>query len=117
VCSAPAKWAHMPYANRLTFLSFLCSCDSATLLHCAKEYGEDHIELVVHLNNMGVVLAQLGREAEAQELFNRSLRIRSRELGPDHAQTKHAQKILDELMARCAEAERDRCADGKVPDS
>eukprot|EP00854_Cymbomonas_tetramitiformis_P031767 gene31767-40050_t len=46
--------------------------------------GEDHPEVALAANNVGMLKKQLGHLDEALTLYQRALAINTRALGPDH---------------------------------
>jgi Tetratricopeptide repeat len=65
-----------------------------------REFGPDHPDTLVALNNLGGTLLALGHPAEATDLCERSLIGLDRVLGPDHPMTQTARENL--LWARRA---------------
>ncbi|HKV08845.1 MAG TPA: tetratricopeptide repeat protein, partial [Thermoanaerobaculia bacterium] len=59
-----------------------------------KTFGPAHPELARALLNLGLVYANLEREAEARRLFERSLAIDEKTLEPGHPQLLRAQDLL-----------------------
>ncbi len=50
----------------------------------SKEFGPDHPNTAILLNNLAELHRTQGRYAEAEPLYQRSLAIREKALGPDH---------------------------------
>jgi tetratricopeptide (TPR) repeat protein len=72
-------------------------------------YGADHPSTLNSVNNLAELLAQQGRDAEAEPLHRRALEGRTRGLGARHVQTLHSMERLASTLAnreRFGEAER-----------
>ncbi len=53
-----------------------------------KVYGPDHPTVAIDINNLGMVLQDLGELAEARKCFERALKIFREKLGDDHPNTR-----------------------------
>jgi tetratricopeptide (TPR) repeat protein len=51
-----------------------------------KELGPDHVDVAASLNNIAVLLKTSGQFEEAEEMYNRSIAIKEKALGPNHPQ-------------------------------
>jgi len=51
-----------------------------------KELGADHVDVAASLNNIAVLLKTSGQFEEAEEMYNRSIAIKEKALGPNHPQ-------------------------------
>jgi len=49
-----------------------------------KALGPDHPDVATAMSNLAVLYANLGRYAEAEPLYKRSLAISEKALGPNH---------------------------------
>ena len=47
-------------------------------------FGEEHRQVGLILNNIGVLYIHQGRYAEAEQVLERSLRVREKSLGSEH---------------------------------
>jgi CHAT domain-containing protein len=64
-----------------------------------KALGSDHPQLAQTLNNLAVVYADQGRDAEAIPLFERALAIYEKALGSDHTSVARANRNLADVYA------------------
>lgn len=62
--------------------------------------GEEHPEFTANLNNLAGVLRDLGRHAEAENHYQRALRLRRQHLGPDHPSVGYSLSNLALLYRR-----------------
>ena len=53
-----------------------------------KELGPDHVDVAASLNNIAVLLKTSGQFEEAEEMYNRSIAIKEKALGPNHPQVR-----------------------------
>ena len=65
------------------------------LLTCLQ--ANDHPSVATTLNNMAYVVKAQGDKARARQLWEQSLAIRRRSLGPDHPDTKSVVRALAAL--------------------
>ena len=63
-------------------------------------FGPDHPNVAIRVNNLGLVLQDLGDLAGARAAFERALAIFERVLGPDHPSTRIARGNLKSLDGR-----------------
>ncbi len=80
----------------------------ATLEAYRSELGDDHVDVLIALGNMGILLQAMGRHAEAETCYRESLERRRRALGDDHFSTLAAICNLGHLfqtMGELTEAE------------
>ncbi len=78
-------------------------------LEQAKEFGDDNFLLATSLNNLAGLYQDQGRYAEAEPLFQRSLAIAEKALGPEHpdvATSLENYAFLLREMGRDTEAEK-----------
>jgi serine/threonine protein kinase len=84
-----------------------------------QDRGPEHADTLAALHDLGALLWDQGKPAEAEPHFQQSLEIRRRVLGPDHPETLLAQRELaallqaqdktaeaEPLLRQCAEASR-----------
>ena len=62
-----------------------------------KSFGPDHPNVATDVNNLGMVLQDLGDLVGARAAFERALTIWERVLGPDHPNTRIVRGNLDGL--------------------
>ena len=53
-----------------------------------RTLGQEHAEVAGALNNLAVLLKSMGRFEEAQALYEKSIRIKEKALGPAHPQAR-----------------------------
>ena len=51
-----------------------------------RTLGTDHADVAACLNNLAVLLKVVGKRSEAEALYQRSIAIKERALGPTHPQ-------------------------------
>ena len=71
--------------------------------------GDEHPSTLISLNNMGFLLEQQGKLAEAEPYYREALESRRRVLGDTHTRTLYSANnmgVLLRLLGRFAEAER-----------
>jgi len=74
----------------------------------AEKFGEDDPRLAMTLNNMAAIYHSQGKYAMAEPMYQRSLEIKKRVLGPEHldvATCYHNLAVLHSAKHRYAEAE------------
>lgn len=71
---------------RADFISAKTSNERALKLS-EETFGQDHPEVAVSINNLGLVLKTLGHLDQARELYKRALAIDEVAYGPDHPET------------------------------
>lgn len=61
-----------------------------------KSLGPDHLEVAFSLNNLAVLLRHMGNFEEAEQLYNLSIAIKEKALGPSHPQARviHCFEVL-----------------------
>ncbi|HEU0079855.1 MAG TPA: tetratricopeptide repeat protein, partial [Longimicrobiaceae bacterium] len=62
-----------------------------------SSYGPDHPKVAIRLNNLGLVLQDLGELAKARKLLTRALTIFGVSNGPDHPSTRTVRENLRTL--------------------
>jgi serine/threonine protein kinase len=73
-----------------------------------RDRGPEHADTLAALHDLGALLWDQGRPAEAEPLFRQGLETKCRALGPDHAETRFARRALAALLrdqGKAAEAE------------
>lgn len=61
-------------------------------------HGEKNLKVAIRLNNLGLLLYNMGRKAEAEPLVRRALAIVEDEPGPNHPNAKNVRKNLQFLL-------------------
>jgi tetratricopeptide (TPR) repeat protein len=69
--------------------------NNSSYWHQRRELGEDHVEIAVTLNNLGVLLAHLGYLQRSEMLLRESVRIRRAVYGEHHHLTLGSEQNLD----------------------
>jgi CHAT domain-containing protein/tetratricopeptide (TPR) repeat protein len=69
-------------------------------------FGPEHPQTAQGLNELAIMLADMGDDASARRLYERSLSIREKVLGPEHAETATSLGNLATLLVR--QGDRDR---------
>ena len=66
-----------------------CACMCAQVLDMREAaLGGSHPEVAACLNNLAVLLKSVGRHAEAEQLYVRTIAIKERSMGPTHPQAR-----------------------------
>lgn len=76
--------------------------------HTFREYGPEHYEEAINLNNRAALKAARGQRAEAEPLYRRALALKEKLLGsghPDVAMTLNNLAVLYKAQGKYAEAE------------
>ena len=91
----PLPGSHSPFAEKALRIG-------------EREFGPDHINTAIFLNNLAELYRAQGRYAEAEPLYARSLAIWEKALGPEHldvATSLNNLAALYRVQGRYAEAE------------
>jgi serine/threonine protein kinase/tetratricopeptide (TPR) repeat protein len=64
-----------------------------------RELGPEHPDTAEPMNELAIILLQMGKSAEAQKILEESLAIKRRTLGPEHWQTLHVMTNLSIALA------------------
>lgn len=81
---------------------------SLTILEA--QLGPDHLDVALHLYNLGIVLSDLGELPAARTACERALQIRQAQLGPDHLDVATSLNSLGIILWRLGELPAARTA-------
>ncbi|MEM9484618.1 MAG: tetratricopeptide repeat protein [Cyanobacteria bacterium P01_F01_bin.116] len=65
-----------------------------------KSLGAHHLDKATTISNLGGVLADQSRFQEAEELYQRALKIRRKVFGDEHPDVKQSLRNVDKLYQR-----------------
>src|SRR3982751_707118 len=77
----------------------LSRCTNGALAGREKALGPDHTSTLDTVNNLGILYADQGKLAEAEQMYQRALAGTEKALGPDHLSTLETVNNLGMLYA------------------